>query len=589
MATPKIDFTSLDFDDIKKNLIDYITESSSFTDANKEGSNFNSLINLLAYITNLLSYNLNQGINETYIDTVELRQNILKIIKILNYHPYRKNSAKVYVDLTNVVSAGSPKFLMTYDTILSGAIKFYYVGPNTEITGSSILGKQFIEGDLVTNESAMIGNNTDFQFFDINDPNIGDYFKLYRVNLDGSRTYYQQFNEGTVYVSPSTQLLYFIDETTNGYRISFGNGKLGFKPAVGEVIGYDYVAPTSDQETNKLVDYLWAGGGNLAVINTGFLGANVSTATVAISESLSPNGSLGGSEKETIEEIRFNAPKFYQSQGRAVTESDYYALALKNNLIQKAEVIGGDKLSPLQLGKVYITVKPDPVAYPFDNFTESDLADLVTYFNQFKVVTIQPILRNPMYIHVVLSIIARYTAESALPSVSAIKSALDTFINTDNSDFGDYLEFSKLVATIDNSDILLTSNLTTMKLYTNIQALWFLPGPAFRFKLVRNLYDTSATGATKKTYIDIYSTAATGGPAVITTLYEGIDYQLEYQADDYVRISGYGTGLLDDFVNEEYRFHFFVQDADVFLNNSAGQLFLLKDDEVTVTTQQVVP
>lgn len=589
MATPKINFTSLDFDDIKQDLIDYITSASSFTDANNEGSNLNLMVGLLAYITNLLGYNLNQGINETYIDTVELRQNILKIIKILNYKPYRRTSAAVSVDLSSVIGTSSPKFLLKYDRILSGALKFYYTGTNVEVTGSTYQGARFLEGTLTTKESALIGDGTDFQFFNIDDPDIGDFFQLYRVNLDNSRTYYEQFDEGRVYVSPSTQLLYFVEEVSDGYKISFGNGKLGFRPAIGEVIGYDYIKPTADQETNKLVDFTWDGGGSAEIINAGFLGGHITQANAVVSPTLSPNGSIGGGPKESIEEIRFNAPKFYQSQSRAVTESDYFALALKNNLIQKAEVVGGDKLSPLELGKVYITVKPDPANYPFDDFTTADLAMLKDYFDRFKVVTIQPILRNPMYIHVVLSIIARYTAESSIPSVGAIKAALDQFVNTENSNFGDYLEFSKLVATIDKSDVLITSNLTTMKLYTPLKSLWVLPGSVFRFKLTQFLYNTSATGASKKTYIQIYDTQATGGPAITTTLYEGIDYQIEYQADNYVRIFGYGTGLLTDFVNQEYRFHFFVQDDDVFLNNSAGQIFLLKDNEVSVSVQKVVP
>ena len=95
----QISFTDIDFDSLKQSLIDYITNTSDFEDQNVEGSNFNLVCGLLAYITNILSYNLKQAVNETFISTVELRSNLLKIIKLLNYVPYRKQSSRIKVDL----------------------------------------------------------------------------------------------------------------------------------------------------------------------------------------------------------------------------------------------------------------------------------------------------------------------------------------------------------------------------------------------------------------------------------------------------------------------------------------------------------
>jgi len=190
MSETSIDFTTIDFDELKQELISYISAQSEFTSMNFEGSNLNLLINLLAYITNILSYNLNQSINEVYLGTAQLRSNVLKIVKLLNYTPARAYSSKITLDLSNITTKvqpahplGTSSYLLKYDKVASGGYNFYYVGDNIEIVSTFINDVEFKEGTLVNDQTGMTGDNTNFQEFIIEDTNIGDYLVVFTVDL----------------------------------------------------------------------------------------------------------------------------------------------------------------------------------------------------------------------------------------------------------------------------------------------------------------------------------------------------------------------------------------------------------------------
>lgn len=586
MASPVISYVSLDFDKVRNDLLNYITSISTFTDHNKKGSNLNTLVKILAYIENLLAYNLNKSVNEGYLETANLRENVLKAIKPLNYTPYRSMSSSIHVDITRTQTEGSaPYFILKYDKITSGAISFYYTGTGIDLTSNpTALDVPFIEGTLITNENALIGDGFSLQNFLIPDTNIGDFLEIYTVQNDGSRTYWEAFEAGNNYANPPATLLYFVEETRDGYKITFGNGALGKRVAINEVIGYDYIKPSLTQKTYGLTAFTWSGKGNTQPINLNYVGGIIKQATVTPTTAYA-TGSLPGSFKESITEIKFNAPKFFQSQGRAVTEQDYYALAVNHPWIADAVVVGGDKFTPYELGKVYITVKPDIANYPYETFPTIDLATLKTFFLKYSIVTIDPIVQNPQYVYLVLDIITRHKTVSVFPSVVDVANAVKSYIKTTNGAFGDYFEYSGLRKTIDASDTKVTSNLVDLKMYVYLFSTYHkvinITEDIYRFKCPKNLLDTSASGQTKKTYIHkILKSSST----IVATLDEGVDYQILYETNNYITLSGFAGGVLD-FVLYDYKLFIYTQDEDIFLSDM--ELLTIEDNEITVTNEQV--
>jgi hypothetical protein len=477
----QINFTEIDFDELKQAIIDYITNTSDFEDQNQEGSNFNLLCGLLAYVTNILSYNLNQALNETYITTVELRSNLLKIIKLLNYVPYRKLSSRIKVDLeitelSNIIGATS-QYLLKYDQISSGGYNFYYTGENIELVQQNtegnytLNGVTFYEGELIEILDSFVGDNTEFQEYIIEDDDVGQYLKVFTIDpVTSVRTEWELYDEGSVYDLPGSEYIYFLEEIEEGYKIFFGNNKLGRIPEEGEIIGFEYIRP-SGAEANELVTYSWAGDGITTNINDGFNQNYILASNITINQDADNiQKSYAGAPRESVEEIKFNAPKFYTSQARAVTENDYASLAIKHEWVEKANVIGGEKIlkddgsDDYELGKVFINAKTDTSVYPFILFTATDLNTIREYLLGFSVVTINPIVRNAQYIYLDNESILRYTSDK-IPSVVDTATSISTYVNSTQASFGEYFEYSKYLTNIDDADPLTTSNITKLEKY----------------------------------------------------------------------------------------------------------------------------
>ena len=596
----QIKYTEIDFETLKTTLINYITQKSEFTNQNKEGSNFNLLVELLAYITNILSFNLNQGINENYLGTAELRSNILKIVKTLGYVPVRRASAKAVVDITinAVEGVETTSKLSTLDKI-SADKDFYYIGPEIEIddTGGlpvTLSNIEIYNGQLFESQGpghAYTGNGLEFQSFIIEDTQISkDYLKIYTV--DGTTITEWSLYDNTLIYSESagSDYLYFLEEVDNGYKVSFGNNKLGRVVDSGEIIGYSYLRSDA-KEANDISDFSWSGDGSTTLKYIGGIDFN----TISDADITTISSASGGDVKETVAEIKFNAPRYYQTQGRCVTASDYTALVLTDPLVDKASTVGGDELTPIELGVVYVNVKADEDVAGDKDLTSAQLQQLKEFLEERSVVTITVIVQNPQYIYLEPTTKLRYTAEQA-PSKTKVIDAIDTFINTSNAEFGDYLEYSQLVTQIDDADNLITSNITTVNSYgilkedditnedTNGDKV---EDGDYTITLAKKLNTTS--GSTRIERWEV------GGSTPLETFVEGTDYTIAHSGSttDYTngilnikKVSG-DFGLLDTGAagTEEIRVYFKTEDNDIFLNKN--QIFYLDKNKYTVTTEKV--
>lgn len=570
MANEVISYADIDFNSLQADIISYITQQSEFTDQNRQGSNFQLLTKILAYVTTLLSYNLNQGVNETYLDSAQLRSNVLKIIKILNYVPARKQSAKVYADLSAIVA--SPNFLKQYDSIIGADKTFYYVGEDFDLgVATSKSNVLFTEGTFVQNLTAYTGNGTEFQSFIIEDTNIGQYFRWFAYDTNTQvKTYWTEFDPTAVYTEPQIAEIFFIEEIEQGYKISCGNNKQGLIFANNTNFGYEYLQPSDAADANEIATFEWNAGTFITEATVGLNAVN--------------DASYSAEPKETIANIKYNAPKFFQTQGREVVESDYYAFAIKHPWIENADVIGGEKIIPEQLGKVFITVKADPIAVGNIYFSESELSTLRDYFKTYNVVTINPIVRNPQFVYLILSSILRYTTVQQ-PSKTLVGSAVDTYVNTSNAKFGDYLEFSKLQAVVDTADSLITSSLLTLVKY-----VWITSDNYTDIDGNGNKYETNTYTITLSKKVDIaYTTRIvelSSGGTILNTYTQDVDYGITYLdgtgLSGYCQVVFYETGFtlgIDQTGNDnEYRLYFETVDQDIFLNS--GQIFTIKKQEV---------
>ena len=484
MATQSefIDFTETDFSTLKQNLIDYITNTSDFTDQNVEGSNLNLMVSLLAYINEILSYNLNNVINERFLNTAKLRTNVLKLLKTLNYTPYRKQSSTIYLDLYIPYDKTKKNlYLNKYDSVKSGDYIFYYIGEDQypqvyvqPITGTKFLKYtecEFVEGELIVSSASQFGLRTgddieetnefytgtgkDYQTYTIFDMEMGEYFRVLQ-SKDGEVIEWEIFDEKTDYVNASESELFFLEEVDKGYQIEFGNDKLGKAPLTTDVLGYLYIRP-SGAEANELDTFEFNNGVDLTEDDFGTTGFIEPPGSSDFMQS-----SYGGGEKESLEEIRMIAPKWFNTQSRAVTEDDYKTIALRNPLIEKANVIGGQNVISSQtsnkmLGKVYIYVKPNTSVYPSLKFSDFVLDNtLKDYFKEYSVVTIDPIVNNVSYLYYRPYMDLKYITDKA-PDEETIKTTLTDYMADEQGQFGEYFEESKFKNAVSNSDPLINS------------------------------------------------------------------------------------------------------------------------------------
>ena len=454
-------FTNLDFNDLRTQIKNYLRSNSSFTDFDFEGSNFSVLIDTLAYNSYITSYNTNMAVNESFIDSATLRENVVSLARNIGYVPRSKKSsvAKVSfsIDITGkavqnvklhkgVVAVGSitggnyifsipDDITVTPDT--NNIVRFQ----NISIYEGTYLTKTFKVNDSLPDEKYIIPNqNVDTSSIRVVVKsniveNYVPYTNIFDVNKD-SRLFLVQEIE---------------DEK---YQIIFGDDTLGKKPADGSTVEVSYIV-TNGIEGNDAANFNF----------TGRLTYMVGGVDVSIDDGISSLSTLQASENgdsiESIDNIKYLAPRVYASQYRAVTPNDYTSLIpfLYPN-IDSVSAYGGEELDPPQYGKVYITVKPKNGEILSDIAKESIRTDLKKY----TVGGIKQEFVDLKYLYVEYESTVSYDA-GFIPNKqelhSRILSSIQTYAkSSDINSFGGRLKYSKLVSIIDKVDTGITSNIT---------------------------------------------------------------------------------------------------------------------------------
>ena len=456
MASTKLDISELDFDAIKVNLKNFLSKQAEFSDYNFEGSGFAILIDLLAYNTHYLGFNANMLANEMYLDSADIRANVVSLAKMLGYTPASAKSPVASVDIVVNDATGTTLSMnkgQTFTTSVNGTTYNYIT--NEDLTISPVDGVF-----KFSNVSLYEGTQTTFRYtVDEQDPD--QKFIIPSTNADTSTLKVKiqtslQDTSSTTYsqVTGLTKLsaesnIYFLNETDTGkFQVTFGDGILGRKPKQGNIVILEYVVSNKSQ-SNGASSFTPAGSIG------GF--SNITVTTKSVSQ--------GGSEPESKESIRFNAPLQYTAQDRAVTTSDYETKV--RSVYPNAQSVsawGGEDDETPVYGVVKIAIK----ATSGSTLTTQTKSDIVDKLKEYNVGSVTPQIVDPEITSILLTTNAKYDAAATTKDSETLKSDIITALNTYNSNtlqkFDSVFRYSKVVKLIDDSDTSLLSNITTLKI-----------------------------------------------------------------------------------------------------------------------------
>ena len=467
---PFTKFTNLDFDQIKTSIKDYLRANSTFTDFDFEGSNFSVLIDTLAYNTYITAFNSNMIVNESFLDSATLRENVVSLARNIGYVPRSRTAAKAIVSFNVSTTANTPTLTLqaglacvgsvdntsytfsipddTSANVVSGVASFN----NIEIYQGTFLTKQFVvDGSL---DQRFILNNS---FIDTS--TISVYVK--GINDSGLGVEYSSVDN--ILEVNSTSRIYLLQEVQDEkYELLFGDGLIGQKLENNAVITVNYIV-TDGEEGNGASSFSFSGSIR-----------NASNATIDIgSVSVTTNqSSQNGSKIESIDSVKYFAPRIYSSQYRAVTSRDYEAIIKKIYPdTESVTVIGGEELDPPEFGSVSISIKPKNGTFVSDFNKQQIINKLKQYsisgINQ-KIIDLKI-----LYVEIDSSIYYNYAQISTVESLKTkvVNSLTEYSDSVDLNSFGGRFKYSKVLQIIDNTDTSITSNITKVKIRRDLVAL----------------------------------------------------------------------------------------------------------------------
>ena len=452
-----LQITDLDFDQIKNNLKTFLSKQSEFTDYDFEGAGLNILLDLLAYNTHYNAFHANMLANEMFLDSSQLRSSVVSHAKHLGYTPRSARSSKATVDIavsnvtTSTLTLNKGATLTstvddnTYQFVVNESISI--TPANGVYTFSNV---EIYEGTLVTERYTVNTSDPD-QRFVINNPN-GDTTTL-KVTVQNSATDSTTFTYAlntSITDITSTSRIYFLQEIEDGkYEVYFGDGVLGNALNNGNIVTLEYIVSNTD-EANGASSFSFSGAIG------GF--SNIQVTTIA--------NASGGAAAETIKSIKFNAPKRFSAQNRAVTLGDYKAIVsdIYPN-VQSIRVWGGEDNDPPIYGRVYISIK----SLAGTNLTTTEKERIVSDLDQYKIASVTPVVVDPEIIYLTIDSDVKFNAKTTARSANDIKTVvLNTITNFDSINlqkFDGPLYYSQLLETINDADDSIVSNITKFKMY----------------------------------------------------------------------------------------------------------------------------
>ena len=467
-------FTNLDFNTLRAQIKDYLRSNSNFSDFDFEGSNFSILIDTLAYNSYITAYNTNMAVNESFIDSATLRENVVSLARNIGYVPRSIKSSVARISFTVDVSSVNAKQvklnagLVALGSVAGGDYIFSIPEDITVTPNSGGIASfdniSIFEGNYITKTFVVDSSQTNQRFIL---PNSNIDTSSIRVDVtegQGQDATTLQYNAySNIFEVNSQSRLYLIQEVNDEkYQIMFGDNVLGRKPANGAVIKVSYIV-TSGINGNGAANFNFSG--RLTYL---FSGVDVDV-TSGISLISTIQSSENGDSIESVDNIKYLAPRVYASQYRAVTPNDYKSLIpfLYPN-IDSVSAYGGEELDPPEFGKVYITVKPKN-----GEFLSAVAKDSIKNgLKKYTVAGIKQEFLDLMYLYVEYDSTVSYDSgfiADKLNLQTRIISAIENYAkSSDINAFGGRLKYSKLLSQIDKVDTGITSNITTLIIRRNL-------------------------------------------------------------------------------------------------------------------------
>ena len=455
----KLKVSELDFDTIKSNLKNFLSDQNELSDYNFDGSSMSIILDLLAYNTHYNAFYLNMIANEMFLDTATIRNSVVSRAKHLGYTPLSVRGAKAYIDLT-ISPADTPATIVIakdtqFSSVINGTSYIFATSNSTTVNVNSngiytTANVELTQGVPLTHRYTANIADPDQKF---NLPNSNTDTSTLRVRIKSSATtsnlYTYDLANDTTTVN-STANVYWLEESEDGkYEVLFGDGIIGRKLSSGNVVLLSsQVADGEDTNGAKSFTMVSDVGGYSNVI--------VSTRTSA----------SGGQIRDSIDQIKFNAPRNYQAQNRAVTVNDYIRILQRDYPAAESVIAwGGETSDPPVYGKIYIAVKPAS-GLTLSTATKDFIKN--TVLGKRNVVSITPEIQDPDYMYVTIDSTVKFDSTKTTQTADTIKASISNTIYQYGQDnlrnFANDFRYSPMIKKIDETETSVESSLTTVKL-----------------------------------------------------------------------------------------------------------------------------
>ena len=472
---PFTKFTNLDFDQIKTSIKDYLRANSDFTDFDFDGSNFSVLIDTLAYNTYITAFNSNMIVNESFLDSATLRENVVSLARNIGYVPRSRTAAKAEVTFSVSTTSTSPTMTLQAGLVAVGSANdtsYVFSTPESITTtinngiatfGTTASPVAIYQGTYLT-KSFVVDGSLD-QRFTLDNPYIDtSTINVYVRGVSDSGLGREYRKIDNILNVKSTSETYLIQEIQDErYELLFGDGIFGKKLENNSVITVSYIV-TDGKEGNGPAIFSFSGSftGSATEIITPTVTPNINTVIAA----------SNGGDIESLDSVKYFAPRLYSAQYRAVTARDYESIIQQiYPNTETVSVVGGEELDPPEFGTVSITIKPKNGDYVSDYDKQKILSDLKSY----SLTGINQKILDLKVLYVELDSYIYYNS-SQVTNVNDLRTdviqSLTKYADSgDINKFGGRFKYSKVLNVIDNIDDAITSNITKVRIRRNLRAI----------------------------------------------------------------------------------------------------------------------
>ena len=481
---PLLNFSTLDFDQIKSTLREVLRTNTDFTDYDFEGSNLSSIIDLLAYNTYINSYNANMVANEVFIDSATLRENVVALARNIGYTPKSRKASRCTVDFfvdLDELSTSPPSVTLKAGPVAATSNQFggqSYVFNVLEDTTVPVFDRraifenlEVIEGTKITQSYTYSSQNPN-QRFTLNNPGIDTDTILVVVKPSNTSTIRLKYDLTNSLIDSKvndvingSSTVFFLQEIEDErYEVIFGDGVFGRALEDGNVVEISYLV-CDGANANRISDFNFSG--RLVYLQDSV--ENTVSSGISLISSQAP--STGGAAIESVASIKKYAPQVYGTQDRAITANDYEVL-IPNKIYPEAEsisVFGGEELVPPRFGKVFISIKPRNGDFVSQGIKENIKRQL----RKYSVTGIVPEILDLKYLYIVTDSKVYYNSR-AITDVAAVSTTIQNNIQAyaDSSELNKYgtrFKYSKFLGIIDQSHQSITSNLTSIQMRRDVR------------------------------------------------------------------------------------------------------------------------